>query len=136
MIADSFTRGNSDQEGVSKAFNAEDGLFKVENVVVGLRNKSERSMGKDELELPKLSGKSVKRVLACALPTASEVGGDTNGLIKVGNHVMVIAKVTALFPEEEGSEAEYGLSYVDGSYRKVGEVIGIHDTKTDIDGES
>jgi hypothetical protein len=131
MIADSFTRGNSDQEGVSKAFDAENGLLKVENVVVGLRNKSE-----DELELPKLSGKSVKRVLACALPTASEVGGDTNGLIKVGNHVMVIAKVTALFPEEEGSEAEYGLSYVDGSYRKVGEVIRIHDTKTDIDGES
>jgi flavin reductase (DIM6/NTAB) family NADH-FMN oxidoreductase RutF len=130
MIADSFTRGNSEKEEVNKLFHPETRWFTVENVVAG---------GEGELYLPKLVGKGVKRVLACALSSSSEPGVVKDGLVTVGDHVMVIAKVTAIFPGQHAGDArireDYGLTYVDGSYRKVGKAIGTHDTKNDIDME-
>lgn len=135
-VADSFTKGNADGVEVGEAFRAKDGLFTVENVTYEL-SKTDDGSGNRELDLPKLTGKGVKRVLACELyrPSSASDPSLADGIIKVGEHVLIVAKVSAIFPEQgivqTEDNGEYGLSYVDGRYRMVGKTIMAHDTKND-----
>lgn len=135
-VADSFTKGNADGIEVGEAFRARDGSFKVDNVTFELRRKGEDSSGNSELDLPKLTGKGVKRVLACELYGSHSNPDIPDGIIEVGEHVLVVARVSAIFPHEglaqTKKEGEYGLSYVDGRYRMVGRAIMAHNTKNDV----
>ena len=51
------------------------------------------------------------------------------GFVKVGDHVLVIAKVHEILDLPEGKEGgegtENGLCYADGRYRRIGDVIDI-----------
>jgi flavin reductase (DIM6/NTAB) family NADH-FMN oxidoreductase RutF len=136
-IADSFTRGNTDGHEVSEAFRPRYGSFKVQSMPFELQYASGSVSGHMEVDLPRLVGKGVKRVLGCELyrnPTSLDPSV-ADGLIEVGEHVLVVAKVTAIFPNEglvqTEKEEEYALSYVDGRYRMVGRTIMAHDTKND-----
>lgn len=136
-VADSFTKGNADNIEVGEAFRARDGLFRVENTVFKAQRQRDDTLKSIWPGLPKLTGKGVKRVLACELyrsPPATD-RGISNGLIEVGEHVLVIAKVLSIFLneglEQTEGDVQYGLSYVDGRYRTVGKTIMAHDTKND-----
>lgn len=86
------------------------------------------------LVLPRLTGKGIRRVLRCEILQQDESGnrdqrstGNNSGLIRVGDHVLVVAQVkeildSGLDPGTELAEG-YGLSYADGKYRRVGDVI-------------
>lgn len=140
-VADSFTKGNSDGIEVGETFRSGGGSFQVENTILDLQENGGITSNNNGLGLPKLVGKGVKRVLACELhrqpPTIEQ--GISDGFIEVGEHVLVVAKVVSILSEEKPEQAEsnvnYGLSYVDGRYRAVGETIMAHDTRNDIERE-
>lgn len=141
-VADSFTKGNADGIEAGETFRSRDGSFRVEDTILDLP-KDDRIIPSDNgLGLPKLVGKGIKRVLACELhrPSLTIDQGISDGFIEVGEHVLVVAKVFSIFPEEKSDQAEsdvnYGLSYVDGRYRAVGETIMAHDTRNDIEREA
>ena len=141
-VADSFTKGNADDIEVGESFRAKDGLFQVENIIFAAQRQSDDTLKRIGLGLPKLTGNGVKRVLACELYRSSPGmdRGILDGLIKVGEHVLVVAKVMSIFPKEVLEQPEnivqYGLSYVDGRYRTVGKTIMAHDTKNDSEKET
>jgi flavin reductase (DIM6/NTAB) family NADH-FMN oxidoreductase RutF len=138
-VADSFTKGNTDGVEVGKAFRARDGSFQVENIAVETLTKNNDYSKSEQLRLPRLAGKGVKQVLVCELyeSTPAMGRGVSNGFFEVGEHVLVVAKVKSIFPnegsEQAGNDVEYGLSYVDGRYRTVGKTIMAHDTSRDVE---
>jgi flavin reductase (DIM6/NTAB) family NADH-FMN oxidoreductase RutF len=140
-VADSFTKGNADGVEVGEAFRARCGSLQVENIIFKTQSWVSGTETGTGLGLPKLVGKGVKRVLGCelykSLPTMDQ--GISDGLIEVGEHVLVVAKVTSIFPKEAMEQmddpVQYGLSYVDGRYRTVGQTIMAHDTKNDAERE-
>ena len=88
--------------------------------------------------LPRLQGAGVRKVLKCQLlqefATPSATGDTapslqvTKGMIRVGDHFLVVAKVLEILGrnvEDSGEQGGYGLSYVDGKYRQVGEPISL-----------
>ena len=93
----------------------------------------------NHIVLPRLSGKGIGKVLSCELLEGLEPGQsgkvkiDFNGLrmtpkglIVVGDHVLVLARVVAVLDRagyDSQGETNYGLSYVDGRYRLVGDAI-------------
>lgn len=90
------------------------------------------SEGKNgELVLPRLIGKGVRKVLSCEI--LEEVDAEethsharSTGLIRVGDHVLVMARVKDIIGDSTIRESEsYGLSYTDGRYRRVGEVLDL-----------
>lgn len=137
-VADSFTKGNADGVEVGETFRPRGGSFQVENTFLDLQ-KNGSITSDNNGGLPKLVGKGIKRVLACELhrqpPTINQ--GISDGFIEVGEHVLVVAKVISILsedknPDQSESNVNYGLSYVDGRYRAVGETIMVHDTRNDI----
>jgi flavin reductase (DIM6/NTAB) family NADH-FMN oxidoreductase RutF len=142
-IADLFTKGNRIKERMDHSPFSEgvrSGDFRVvsEPGVVGPE--------REEVALPRLQGAGVRRVLKCEiLKGITGPGGhpikDTlgelhapKGMIRVGDHILVLAKVLEILDcNEQDSEGQggYGLSYVDGKYRHVGEPISlrVEDTK-------
>ena len=141
-VADSFTKGNADGVEVGEAFQARDGSFQVENIILEAQKDNNSASKNDVLGLPRLAGKGVKRVLACELYKSSPMmdRGMSDGCIEVGEHVLVVAKVTSIFSrnalEQPENDVEYGLSYVDGRYRAVGDTIMAHDTRNDVEREA
>lgn len=135
-VADSFTKGNADGIEVGEAFRDRDGSFQVENLIFELERTNDEALGGMEIGLPRLAGKGVKRVLVCELYSSPAMGENcSEGLIEVGEHVLVVAKVKSILPEEgleqTETDVQYGLSYVDGRYRTVGETLMAHDIKND-----
>lgn len=104
-MADRFTRGGGGVDGFT-------GLEVVN-----------QEAGEGEVELPRILGRGVRRVLRCEVLGRGKGGGDV-GFVKVGDHVLVLAEVKEVIGELEGEEEEWlGLCYADGQYRAVGEVI-------------
>lgn len=145
-IADLFTKGNGIQgvspfiEGVRK------GAFRL--VSESMQYTQPRFEGV-KVELPRLWGPGIKRILKCELfqrswrsqnnegppPTnpAHEVQPPLKGLMRVGDHVLVLAKVLEILDgggkRVDGEDPQpmdgYGLSYVDRAYRHAGEAIEV-----------
>jgi flavin reductase (DIM6/NTAB) family NADH-FMN oxidoreductase RutF len=131
QIADLFTKGGDIFGGGAQE---NDKVFVVEGVVEG------------EAVLPLLKGRGVRKVLRCEVlpsgvsmqleqPLWSEIKGarqeleevthaDGAGFIRVGDHVLVIARVLEIVGEEREDEpGSSGLSYMDGKYRRAGTPI-------------
>ena len=143
-IADVFTKGNGKEEisapgqvfvqGMqSRAFD-----LKTELVTIGTGD------GGRHVPLPRLSGRGVGKVLRCELLEPLEQGKSDRipdsygaikprkGLIGVGDHVLVLARVVEILDRDkadDGEETKYGLSYVDGSYRQAGDTISPKDER-------
>lgn len=66
---------------------------------------------------PLLRGKGVVYVLRCRLLDDEP----SKGLIKVRDHMIVVAEVVEMIPGVESNE--FGLAYADRKYRQVGSVI-------------
>jgi hypothetical protein len=113
-----------------------DGVFGLEKEIVGDGGKLEKFF-----PLPRLKGPGVSKVLRCELldgvrGTGGKVAKNsyglmrpTQGLIAVGDHVLVLGRVLEILggDRKEREETAYGLSYVDGKYRRVGKVISPKD---------
>jgi flavin reductase (DIM6/NTAB) family NADH-FMN oxidoreductase RutF len=110
-VAHSFTQGNAGDVFASQK-------FAVWNVGSGC-------------PLPLLSAPGVTKVLRCTLRNE----GPGQGLIEVGDHVLVLADVQSIIeppPSQDKAMLEQrGLSYLDRAYREVGEVIEHVDRKED-----
>lgn len=122
-IADSFTKGNANDRSLFLYKNKE--VFGVEEVGVKKGNG-------EEIRIPMLRGEGVVKVLRCVVLGSGEAEGKEekwseqrgSGLIRVGDHVLVLGKVEEIIgggEETEGSRS--GLCYADGRYRRVGGVI-------------
>jgi flavin reductase (DIM6/NTAB) family NADH-FMN oxidoreductase RutF len=146
-IAEWFTSGKGEGD-VKKGRSWVEGINFKRQVVRGSKDV--------QLYLPRLLGEGVKRVLAVEVwdgwPERVEEDEEekimlgmapekrkhnNNGLLKVGDHVIVVGKVVGVFEDEElkainerkglGQTERYGLNYVDGSYvagayRKIGNI--------------
>ena len=112
-----------------------DGVFVLDKEIVGDGKKLEKF-----LSLPRLKGPGVGKVLRCELLNGARgksgrvvkdshgLMRPTQGLIAVGDHVLVLGRVTEILGvEEESKRRPYGLSYVDRRYRYVGEAISVRD---------
>ncbi|EGX89586.1 oxidoreductase, putative [Cordyceps militaris CM01] len=98
-VADHFTRGNV----------GGDVFAGLEHVVL--------EQDADGAAPPLLRGKGVVHVLRCKL-----LGDEpSRGLIKVRDHMIVVAEVVEMIPGVESNE--FGLAYADRKYRQVGGVI-------------
>jgi len=122
-IADTFTKGNANDRSLFLYKNKE--VFGVEEVGV------KKGIG-EEIKIPMLRGEGVVRVLRCVLLGSREAERNEekwseqrgSGLIRVGDHVLILGKVEEIIgggEETEGSKS--GLCYADGRYRRVGDVI-------------
>lgn len=98
-VADHFTRGNVGAD-----------VFAGLNHVI-LEESADRSAP------PLLRGKGVVHVLRCKLLDDEP----SRGLIKVRDHMIVVAEVVEMIPGVESNE--FGLAYADRKYRQVGSVI-------------
>lgn len=121
-IAQGFTRGN---EG---------------NVFGTTKANVEEETAEDGLVLPRLLGSGIRRVLRCKvleennLADRTEILQNSSGLIRVGDHVLVIARVLDILGSKPDSNVDvgegFGLSYADGKYRRAGESIDpVDDTR-------
>lgn len=83
--------------------------------------------------LPLLSAPGVTKVLRCKLRDE----GPGEGLIEIGDHVLVLADVESIIeppPSKDAASLEdRGLSYLDRAYREAGEIIEVVDTAEDED---
>lgn len=114
-LADMFTRGKG---GIPVFEGAE---VKVEEMVVGILNDGQRV-------LPRVLDSGVRRVLRCEVLKGDSKRKD--GLVPVGDHVVVLGEVVEVIEVGEGTGMEMkgmgtGLGYVDGKYRGVGEEIEV-----------
>lgn len=69
---------------------------------------------------PLLSAPGIVRVVRC------EVLEGQQGLVEVGDHVLVLGNVKGILVPPSADEDAFGLGYVDGKYRSVGEVLDVH----------
>ncbi|KAG6308287.1 hypothetical protein E4U45_001632 [Claviceps purpurea] len=98
-VADHFTRGNTD------------GVFDtIEGATYTLGEPRPGSA-------PLIRGQGILRVLRCTLLR----DGNTDGLVRVGDHVIVVGKVDEMIPVTKVKE--FGLAYADRKYRLVGGVV-------------
>jgi flavin reductase (DIM6/NTAB) family NADH-FMN oxidoreductase RutF len=117
-VADAFTKGND-----ADVF-ARDDCFRVQKEVL-----KENGSSYPGLELPRLEADGVLKVLRCEVLDAGLSKDRISGLVQVGDHVLLLAKVHEILEatkssnEDEAKEASNGLFYADGRYRKVGDVI-------------
>ena len=81
--------------------------------------------------LPLLASPGVMKVLRCKL----REGNPEDGLVEVGDHVLVLADVESIIEppptKHRAALEDRGLSYLDRAYREVGEVIEVVDPKED-----
>ncbi|XWX00186.1 hypothetical protein V2A60_008206 [Cordyceps javanica] len=102
-VADHFTRGNVGGD----VFAGLDGVV--------LQRSADADA--DAAAPPLLRGKGVVHVLRCKL-----LGDEpSRGLIRVRDHMIVVAEVVEMLPGVESNE--FGLAYADRKYRQVGSVI-------------
>jgi flavin reductase (DIM6/NTAB) family NADH-FMN oxidoreductase RutF len=120
-VADAFTRGSKEARKVLHG-----GFRGLEIGQVGVK-RTEIKFDAPELVLPLLRGGGVSRVLRCEVLSKKE---GKPGLIRLGDHILVIARVIEVLgreggEQEEGGERRSGLCYADGTYRRVGDIIEI-----------
>lgn len=115
-IAREFTKGS---RHVEKIFFGSTKGFGIKPISVKTRFE-----GKD-MCLPMLRERGVMGVLRCEV--LGNIGGGKSGLVKVGDHMLVLAKVEEILDgggkEGEQERVKGGLCYADGRYRRVGDVI-------------
>jgi hypothetical protein len=115
-IAHEFTKGS---RYVEKIFFGSTKGFGIKPISVKTRFE-----GKDTC-LPMLRERGVMGVLRCE--ALGNIGGGKSGLVKVGDHMLVLAKVEEILHDVDGEGEEEGrnsgLCYADGRYRRVGDVI-------------
>lgn len=104
-VADVFTKGNGRNVFASPVFEV-------------LRMRS----GDFKSQPPLLSSPGIIKVLRCQLRE-----DPTNGLLEIGDHVLVLGDVVSIIeppPSQTGEEGEDGgLCYIDREYRRVGSII-------------
>jgi flavin reductase (DIM6/NTAB) family NADH-FMN oxidoreductase RutF len=105
-LADAFTKGNKNVEGLLGGVSMG---VRIKDVEVETRMKT--------MSLPMLKAKGVMRVLRCSILA--------DKMVEVGDHMIVIARIEEILDSDEEGELEgkIGLCYVDGRYRRVGDVI-------------
>ncbi|KAM3439639.1 hypothetical protein MY4824_002631 [Beauveria thailandica] len=106
-VADHFTRGN---EGA-------DVFAGLEDVVLERSAEDSTAPAPPPPPPPLLRGKGVVHVLRCRLLEDEPA----RGLIRVRDHMIVVAEVVEMIPGVESNE--FGLAYADRKYRQVGSVI-------------
>jgi flavin reductase (DIM6/NTAB) family NADH-FMN oxidoreductase RutF len=105
-VADAFTKGN--RVGSDVFLNS---AFSV------LRRRTDGAA--QSLDPPLLAAEGITKVLRCELL-------EGQGLIEVGDHVLVLGKVLGIIEpstEHESHDERRGLCYLDRAYRKAGSVI-------------
>jgi flavin reductase (DIM6/NTAB) family NADH-FMN oxidoreductase RutF len=105
-VADAFTKGNG--VGSDVFLNS---AFSV------LRRRTDGAA--QSLDPPLLAAEGITKVLRCELL-------EGQGLIEVGDHVLVLGKVLGIIEpstEHESQDERRGLCYLDRAYRKAGSVI-------------
>lgn len=122
------------------SYGVESGTFDVETELVTV----EMGGVKKYVALPRLSGKGVGKVLRCELlkgpghgetkkvPASYGQVKPEKGLIGVGDHVLVLGRVVEILDRDKTDgekETKYGLSYVDGRYRRAGDIISPTDER-------
>ncbi|RFU23962.1 hypothetical protein B7463_g12380, partial [Scytalidium lignicola] len=125
-VANVFTQGNVDDDGNEKdVFNNENFIIQPDVVkLVGGEN-----IRSEELILPMLVAEGVTKVLRCEVLNTTHDISKTDGLVEVGDHVLVLAKVLDILKSpiggspSSGMDEEDGLCYANGKYRRHGEVI-------------
>ncbi|CAH0044446.1 unnamed protein product, partial [Clonostachys solani] len=104
-VAENFTRGNTDPSVFQSLQSAA----------------SKQGQGAGSSSAPVLVGDGILYVLRCRLAGDAAPNG---GLIRVRDHIVVVAEVVGTVPGIE--DKEFGLSYSDRSFRGAGEVIARH----------
>lgn len=126
-VASAFTTGNVAADGiVGDIFNNKD--FEVHRDVLSFPG--DPSAIVQEVTLPMLVAEGVTKVLRCEILNTSHKLSTTDGLVEVGDHVLVLAKVSDILepPIERHAPSKTdqdGLCYANGKYRKHGEIIQI-----------
>lgn len=78
----------------------------------------------EELVLPRLNGDGIMQALRCEV--LRDESGECKGMIKVGDHMLVLAEVTEILGNDPSIENPWhGLCYADGRYRLIGETIEV-----------
>jgi flavin reductase (DIM6/NTAB) family NADH-FMN oxidoreductase RutF len=124
LVADAFTKGSREKERVL--------LGNMGGVGVKAVEVATRFHKDGTTSLPMLRNKGVMRVLRCSV--LSGVEGKKSGLVKVGDHMLVLAKVEEILEGGDGKEEvegveermKSGLCYADGKYRRIGDVIEVN----------
>ncbi len=116
--------GNRNGASVADCFTRGDGLG-GSNVFKDLEVEELKAGEVGGLVLPRLREEGVVRVLRCEV-LGAEQNGDSygkDGLVNVGDHVLVLARVEEILGEGEEGKQIHGLCYADGRYRLIGDVI-------------
>lgn len=109
-VAEWFRRGNADGLGVFDAGKMKEGCGCEEEEIAAIAGK--------ETEAPLLRGKGVLYAMRCKLLDDAP----SNGLVRVRDHVVVLAEVLDMVEGKDKGEV-FGLSYADRRYRQVGGTI-------------
>ncbi|PMD34280.1 hypothetical protein L207DRAFT_517462 [Hyaloscypha variabilis F] len=128
-FAHSFPRASKFMEKL--LMNKVDGLWMAP--VLGIDEEyDEDGYGPNVVDAAMIIGEGVERYLSCSV--VKDVGEGRSGFVKIGDHVVVIAKVEDMIGSQVKREGgpQGGLCYADGKYRKVGGVIEV---KEDISGQ-
>jgi flavin reductase (DIM6/NTAB) family NADH-FMN oxidoreductase RutF len=121
-IASAFTQGNRHSGSMFLSKNKE--VFEVEERIVW-------KDGSSEFKIPMLKAPGVIKVLECVVMGLSQKDAKSkekasklkgSGLLKFGDHVLVLGKVKEILGGE-GGEEKNGLCYSNGRYRRAGHVI-------------
>ncbi|RDL40768.1 uncharacterized protein BP5553_00747 [Venustampulla echinocandica] len=76
------------------------------------------------LVLPRLNGDGVMQALRCEVLRNDD--GECKGMIRVGDHMLVLAEVTEILGDDPMAENSWhGLCYADGRYRLIGDTIEV-----------
>lgn len=106
-VADAFTKGNGTNVFRSPTFTV---------------LKTRRGTG-GGIDPPLLAAEGITKVLRCEV-----LNGDQQGLVDVGDHTLVLAKVVSIIEPghvAEGGQERKGLCYFNGQYRDIGDAIDV-----------
>ncbi|KAH8815916.1 flavin reductase like domain-containing protein [Xylogone sp. PMI_703] len=125
-VANEFTQGNIDTEGNERdVFNSS--KFVIQHDVVKPSGNGNTTL--ERLVLPMMVAKGITKVLRCEVLNTSHDLSKSDGLVEVGDHVLILAKVLDILGSpgkgrrSSGTDEEDGLCYANGKYRKHGQVI-------------
>jgi flavin reductase (DIM6/NTAB) family NADH-FMN oxidoreductase RutF len=116
-VAEAFTKGNGAAAFKSIHFRTDQEHVKM--------SQKKKQRGDEQIVLPLVMSTGIIRVLKCQVLPVKE--GEQEGFVKVGDHVLVLAKVHSILPRsyprlpDDGEDQwPQGLSYAHGKYRRMG----------------
>lgn len=116
-MAEWFRRGNADGLGVFDHGMMWEGCG-CQYVDVPLSSRPQKQQGEGAVA-PLLKGKGVLYAIKCKVLDDAPTGG----LVRVRDHVVVLAEVVEIVEGEDGPAEVFGLAYADRRYRTVGNTM-------------